>query len=293
MKQNRSMPHSLITVTSDFTTLKSVLAAGISGSTESFSQLTSKTKPVVLIFRGQESSTVGLRIDVCDNCSLFSFHLDQCDAILHSAGLKGLYPRVFDNTPTSDIVNLHCTIFSLQYSCAKSWTDSGLEVEAMVGYSFGQLTMFAVSGSLSLKHSLKLSSGRATLMQKCWGREPGSMISIDTGLDTVSHIISAVKQTCAGDTVKIACFNGDNSHVVVGTEASINVTENLISDQASITIKIRYKKLSVTNGFDSKFTEPLLRGLLDLAEESKFNEPTIRVETCSIENWPKAEPRPL
>ena len=289
-KQNRSMPYTLITVASDVAALKNVLAAAATGSSELCLQLTAKTKPVVLMFGGQEGNTVGLRRDVYDNCSLLNSHLDQCDAILLAAGLKGLYPHIFDNGPANDIVNLHCMIFSLQYSCAKSWIDSGLEVEAMVGYSFGQLTALAVSGSLSLEHSLRLISGRATLMQKHWGPERGSMISLEADLDTVLSIISTVKQISADDTVEVACFNGDISHVVVGTEASINEIENLIADQSHTTLKIRYKKLNVTNGFHSKFTEPLLPGLLDLAKGLVFNEPTIPIETCSVENWTRAKP---
>ena len=254
-KQNRSMPHALITVASDVAAMKNILASAASGSSVLCSQLTAKTKPVVLVFGGQESNTVGLRRDVYGKCSFLSSHLDQCDAILRSAGLKGLYPHIFDNGPTDDIVNLHCMIFSLQYSCAKSWIDSGLEVEAVVGYSFGQLTALSVSGSLSLEHSLKLISGRATLMQKFWGPERGSMISLEANLDTVLSIISTAQQIRPDDTVEVACFNGDTSHVVVGTEASINEIKNLVVGQVSNALKVRHKKLNVTNGFHSKFTE--------------------------------------
>lgn len=288
-KQNRSLPHLLATTVSSLAELKTQLNDGAAGSSTSQSETSSKAKPVVLVFGGQVNNAIGLSKDVYESSVLLRSHLDHCDKALRSAGLKGLYPHIFRAEPVEDIVNLHTMLFSLQYACAKSWMDSGLKVDALVGHSFGQLTALCVSGGLSLNDGIKLIAGRAALMQKFWGIERGSMISVEAELDIVLDLVSSINQAGSHHKVEIACYNGPTSHVLVGTEASINAVEDELVHHVG---PIKYKKLNVTHGFHSEFTEPLLPSLKKISEELVFRDPHIPLETCSeTESWLRAEPK--
>ena len=211
-----------------------------------------------------------------DASILLRLHLDNCDATLRSMGLNGLYPEIFQTSPVEDIVNFHCHLFSLQYSCAKSWMESGLQVDAVVGHSFGQLTALCVSGILTLGDTLKLVSGRASLVQHHWGPERGSMISIEADLNTVLNYVSSVNTSDAAQNVEIACYNGPTSHVLVGIRSAIDSLENELAKDS-----IRHKRLNVTHGFHSVFTEPCLFRLDSLAEGLIYNKPTVALQTCT------------
>jgi acyl transferase domain-containing protein/acyl carrier protein/SAM-dependent methyltransferase len=274
VKQNRSLSHVVSTTVSDLTELNSQLAAVKSATLRP--QVNVKAKPVVLCFGGQVNNAVGLSKEVYGASTLLRSHLDNCDVALRSVGLDGLYPEIFQTSPVEDTVKLHCLLFSLQYSCAKSWMESGLHVDAVVGHSFGQLTALCVSGTLSLGDGLKLVAGRASLMKKYWGPERGSMISIEADLKTVFNYISSANTSDATQNVEIACYNGPTSHVLVGTRSAIDGLQNEIS-RASI----KHKRLNVTHGFHSEFTEPLLPGLYSLAEKLTYNKPTIALQTCT------------
>lgn len=273
-KQNRSLSHVISTTVSDLTELNSQLAAGASGNLSP--KVNAKAKPVVLCFGGQVNNAVGLSKEVYDASNLLRLHLDNCDIALRSMGLNGLYPGIFQTNPVEDTVKLHCQLFSLQYSCAKSWIESGLNVDAVVGHSFGQLTALCVSGILTLADGLKLVSGRASLMQKHWGSEPGSMISIEADLNTVLNYISSINNSDAIHNVEIACYNGPSSHVLVGTRSAIDSLEEELS-RASI----QHKRLNVTHGFHSIFTEPCLSRLYSLAEGLTYNKPAVALQTCT------------
>lgn len=273
-KQNRSLPHVLTTTVTTPAELHKQLNTCLSV------QVPAHTKPLVLAFGGQTTDTINLCEDVYNSSILLRSHLDRCDSVLRAVGLKSLFPHIFRAEPTEDTVSLHCMLFSLQYSCAKSWIESGLKVDRVIGHSFGQLTALCVSGCLSLEDGLRLVSGRAALMQSFWGPEKGSMISLEADIDTVSKLISDFK-------VEIACYNGPCSHVVVGDTSSITKIEGLIA-----TTSIRSKKLNVTHGFHSVFTEPLLPALTDLAATLVWREPTIPLETCSdYQIWEHIEPK--
>jgi len=286
-KQNPSLPHILSMTVSSLSELDEQLNTGAIESNTSYVQVPSKTKPLVLVFGGQVSSFVGLSKDLYETSTLLRYHLDGCDTVLRSSGLKGLYPEIFQTSAVGDIVQLHSMLFALQYSCAKSWIDCGLHVDALVGHSFGQLTAFCISGTLSLEDGLKLVSGRATLMQKHWGSERGSMIAVEADLNTVLRLLSSLKALDATHNIEVACYNGPSSHVLVGSEVSIQALERLVASQTSSAVLIKLKKLNNTYGYHSRFTEPILPGLKELADRVKFNEPTIELETCSTDqSWP-------
>ena len=288
-KQNHSLPHALAVAVSSLAELKMQLSVGAAGSSPSHVEIaTPKTKPLVLVFGGQVGKSIGLSKEVYQTSVLLRSHLDQCDNILRSTGMKGLYPHLFQSEPVEDIINLHSMLFSLQYACAKSWIDSGVKVDALVGHSFGQLTALCVSGSLTLQDGIKLVSGRATLMQRCWGVERGSMISIDAELDLVLGLCSSINKAGSRHKIEIACYNGPTSYVLVGTEASIRALEAKLMHHVG---SLKYKKLNVTHGFHSQFTEPLLPSLAELAESLEFHEPNIPIETCSENrSWSRPEP---
>nr|WBO01276.1 putative type I non-reducing polyketide synthase [Cladonia uncialis] len=236
----------------------------------------SKAPPVVLCFGGQVSDRVALDKCLWQESTLLRSYLDICDNTLRVLGYPGLYPSIFQNEAVTDVVLLHSMIFALQYSCAQAWIESGLKVDALVGHSFGQLTALCVSGILSLRDGLRLVAGRASLMQKHWGPESGKMIAIETDQQTLEELQKVICESNASYNFEIACFNGPTSHVVVSDRCSASELETKLMERA-----IRHRSLDVPYGFHSRFTEPLLPHLEDLASSLTFHEPKIPLETCT------------
>ena len=240
-----------------------------------------KQPPVVLCFGGQVSDKVGLDKRLWQESTLFRYHLDMCDNTLRAIGYPGIYPGIFQTEAVTDVVVLHSIIFATQYSCAQAWLDSGLKVDALIGHSFGQLTALCISGTLTLRDGLKLVAGRASLMQKYWGSESGTMIAVETDQHALEELQTAFRASNARHSFEIACFNGPTSHVVVSDKASAGELEKKLTERA-----IRYRRLDVPYGFHSQFTEPLLPYLEDLASSLAFHEPNIPLETCTdTSNW--------
>ncbi|KAL6719406.1 hypothetical protein ACLMJK_003646 [Lecanora helva] len=271
IKQNPSFPNLVALTASDTALLQEHLKE-----TEAV-ELPKRPKPLVLVFGGQESASVSLSKEMYSSSTLLRSHLDNCDSILRSAGFESLYPGIFDPEPEQDVVRLHSMLFSLQYSIAKSWLDSGAQVETVIGHSFGQFTALCISGSLTLEDGLRLAVGRAVLVQKHWGSEAGKMIALE--IDAAAATKLAVEYGA-----EVACFNGP-SQVIVGSAASVDRLAEFAAAHSH-----KYKRLNVTNGFHSQYTEPLLAGLANLAEQLEFESPKITLETCSKgERWPKAD----
>lgn len=240
-----------------------------------------KEPPVVLCFGGQVSNKVALDKGVWQESTLFRSYLDMCDNTLRAMGYPGIYPGIFQTEAVTDVVVLHSIIFAAQYSCAQAWLESGLKVSALIGHSFGQLTALCLSGILSLRDGLRLVAGRASLMQKFWGSESGTMIAVEIDQQTLEELQKTFHASNASYSFEIACFNGPTSHVVVSDRASADELETKLTERA-----IRYRRLDVPYGFHSRFTEPLLPDLEDLASSLTFHESSIPIETCTdMSTW--------
>ncbi len=288
-KQNLSFPNLFATTATTLAELDDQLKALESTTNRAPSDAT-QPRPIVLAFGGQTSRFVGLTQETYNASSLLRIHLDHCDTVIRSLGYKGVYPDIFSVEPQENIANLHAMQFALQYSCAMAWIDCGLQVDRLIGHSFGQLTALTISGSLSLIDGLKLVSGRASLMQKHWGSERGTMMALEAHIDNVSELMSLVQ--ASGYKTEIACYNGPRNYVLVGAKRAIQAVEQCIAQSAPLLQRTKFKTLNVTHGFHSKFTEPALSDLLDLAESLTFKQMKIPLETCSDKHsWTNPEPK--
>ncbi|KAF2004767.1 ketoacyl-synt-domain-containing protein [Amniculicola lignicola CBS 123094] len=241
----------------------------------------SSAKPVVLVFGGQTRDHVGLDLDMIDKVSLFRKYLDAAIVAIRQAGFELHFTDICQKSPVEDVVKLHCMFFAVQYACARSWMAAGLKIEALIGHSFGQLTALCISGRLSVADTIKIVAGRASLIKKLWGLERGSMISLEASLETTSKIVELVAQSSSDVQVEIACLNGPMSHVLVGTESSIECVQKLLIDEVATLGLVRNRVLKVTHGFHSVFTDPLLPALAKIASEVTFQPGSIYLETCS------------
>ncbi|KAI9643621.1 hypothetical protein NHQ30_008243 [Ciborinia camelliae] len=275
--QNWSLPNVFTAAVSDLSELDHALT----NVTEGCSTVPQKAKPVILCFGGQTSATASLDENLFNQSTLFRYHVDHCDEILRSLGKSSIYPSIFDCSPNPSTVNLHSKLFVLQYSAAKTWIGSGLNVSAMIGHSFGQLTALTVAGALSLEDGLKLVVGRAELVERLWTNEKGSMLAVEADRATILKLVDLTKGRGPAYEVEVACYNGPTSHVLVGTNLAITKAEEILKDETMEFMSVKARKLHVTHGYHSSLTDVLLSEYLEIAKSLKFNQAKIHVETCS------------
>lgn len=98
-------------------------------------------------------------------------------------------------------------LLALQVSTARSWLASGLQVDTLIGHSFGQLSALCVADAISLMDAFRLVSGRARLIRDIWGSEKGTMLAIEcthAELEAVVRHINAID----GCRLEVACIMG-------------------------------------------------------------------------------------
>ncbi|KAL8996036.1 MAG: hypothetical protein Q9169_004348 [Polycauliona sp. 2 TL-2023] len=287
-RQNRSLPNILAVTVTSMSELDDQLRIAASSPDSSLCNLTSKPKPLVLAFGGQTNRSIGLNREVYKSSLLLRRYLDRCDDILRSLGHSGIYPGIFDSTPTDDVVSLQSMQFALQYASAMCWIDCGLKISCVIGHSFGQLVALTVSGMLSLTDGMKLVHGRAALMRDQWDQETGSMIALDADFEDTMRLISSVRKQNESLVPEVACYNGPKSHVIAGSSKEVGAVVEVVKKSTAI----KHKILNVTHAFHSRFCDTILPELEKLAASLTFNEPSIPIETCTRgQSWSTIDPR--
>ena len=239
-------------------------------------------KRVVLAFGGQTKKTVNMEKSLYQSHPRLRDYINECDKIVTTLGFQTLLPSIFQSEPLTDVVTLQCGTFAMQYGCAKCWIDAGLQVEAMIGHSFGELTAMVVSGVLSLYDGLKLIASRASLMATKWGSESGTMLVIHSNREIVQDVIGNINADSAEPELEIACFNSPTGHVVVGSSLAVDRTEKLLNTNPKFS-GVRTQRLDVTHGFHSKFTKGILEDLDQVSASLTYSKPDVHLETCTVE----------
>ncbi|KAF2172613.1 hypothetical protein M409DRAFT_35387 [Zasmidium cellare ATCC 36951] len=279
-QSNRTLPLGLIFQCASVQELENKLTGFVDGKISGAITTRPQPRPVILCFGGQISQSIGLDKMVYDRYGLLRSYLDRCDSILVSLGFESIYPTIFEKMPITDVVKLQTTLFAFQYSCAKSWIDSGVEVSSVVGHSFGELTAMCVAGVLSLKDTIRLIGARAQLVKDSWGPDSGAMIAVEAELSEVHELLRKFPETGSSERVpSIACYNGPRSFTLAGSTAAIKAVEAAARSMPGI----RSKVLSVANAYHSTLVEPLEEQLAKLAKGMLFTKAQLHWERATEE----------
>ncbi|KAJ5673962.1 hypothetical protein N7462_009401 [Penicillium macrosclerotiorum] len=238
--------------------------------------------PIILCFGGQVFKFIGLDRKVYEEIALLRSYLDRCDGICQDLGLPSIYPGIFQQSPIDDIVALHISLFSLQYSCAKCWIDCGIPVQGVVGHSFGEYSALTIAGVMSLRDALVVISARARVIDNSWSTEKGAMAAVEGDLEVVQQLLVHASKVNPQDHVPtIACFNGDRSFTVAGSSKSIDAVVETHARDPIFAKSMRIKRLNVTHAFHSMLVDPLKDELEKCAQSIVFHPPTIPVERAT------------
>ena len=169
----------------------------------------------------------------------------------------------------------------MQYACARSWIDAGLEIAAVIDHSFDELTAMIVAGVLSLHDDLKLIATRASLMAISWGSENGTMLAIHTNRSNVQSIIVGINGDATKPQIEVACYNAPESQVVVGSSLTIEKIESRLAKDFRFS-GVRSWRFDVTH--DSLEVFPGYAEYLNLVSQGlTYFKPDIHLEICTAE----------
>uniref|UniRef100_UPI003D33FD75 type I polyketide synthase n=1 Tax=Actinoplanes sp. G11-F43 TaxID=3424130 RepID=UPI003D33FD75 len=177
----------------------------------------------VFVFPGQGSQWIGMGRELAGESPVFAARLAECAAALEPfvdwrlddvlAGRHGF--------ESADVVQP--ALWAVMVSLTAVWRAAGVEPDAVVGHSQGEIAAAAVAGILSLGDAAKVVALRSRTLAALAGR--GGMLSIAESVDEVRGRIASF-----GDRLSIAAVNGPSATVVSGEPGALHELQAACGD---------------------------------------------------------------
>src|SRR5262249_23435700 len=171
---------------------------------------------VVFVFPGQGSQWEGMALSLLESSPVFRAQIEACEralaphvdwcllAVLRGEGDTGL-DRV-------DVVQP--ALFAVVVSLAAVWRSVGVEPDAVVGHSQGEVAAAFVAGALSLEDAAKIVALRSRALTRVAGK--GAMAAVELGVGALrSHLARW------GDRLSVAAMNSPHATLVSGDPEAV------------------------------------------------------------------------
>ncbi|MFF5882603.1 SDR family NAD(P)-dependent oxidoreductase [Streptomyces sp. NPDC012589] len=208
---------------------------------------------VAFVLPGQGSQWTGMARDLLVHDPVFADELDRCDAALrpHTGWSVTAVLRGDDGAPSLGRVDVvQPVLFAVMVSLAAVWRARGVEPDAVIGHSQGEVAAACIAGALSLNDAAAVVALRGQALTGLSGTGTMAVVALSPG-DAEARIAEA------GGRVSVAAVNSDRSTVLAGdTEPLEHLLDGLHRDQ------VFARRLDVDYASHTARVEPLRRELL-------------------------------
>ncbi|WP_394838007.1 amino acid adenylation domain-containing protein [Pendulispora rubella] len=208
---------------------------------------------VAFVFPGQGSQWLGMALPLWETSQVFREQLEACErafspyvdwslrAVLHGEGGDASLDRV-------DVVQP--VLFAVMVSLAALWRSMGIEPDAVIGHSQGEIAAAYVAGALSLDDAAKVVTLRSRALIRLAGQ--GAMAAVELGADALAPHLARF-----GERLSIAAINSPHTAVISGDPEAVDA---LLADLEAAEIFAR--KVRVDYASHSVQVAPLEGALL-------------------------------
>jgi acyl transferase domain-containing protein len=176
------------------------------------------TGGTVFVFPGQGSQSKGMVVELLDTAPAFADQMRLCDGAFAEFVDWSLLGAVRGGvgSPRLDRVDVVAPVlFAVMVSLAAQRRAQGIEPDAVLGHSEGEITAAYVAGALSLRDAAKVVTLRSKAIRAIAGA--GGMVSIARPVERVHALI---EPWCRS--ISVAAQNGPSSTVVTGIATELD-----------------------------------------------------------------------
>ncbi|MGP4030402.1 SDR family NAD(P)-dependent oxidoreductase, partial [Actinomadura sp. 3N407] len=228
----------------------------------------------VFAFPGHGAQWPGMGLGLLETSPVFAEHLRACDEALrpHTGWSLPSVLRGEPDAPEVDRVDvIQPALFALTVALARVWQAHGVQPDAVVGHSQGEITAAHIAGALTLEDAAKIIAVRGQVAATIAGT--GGMAAIPLPVERVTADLEPY-----GDALSVAGVNSPRTTVVSGALDAVN---RLIAEYRGRDVDARAVPIGYAS--HSPHIEPLRDRMLEALAGIEPREPIIPVHTTARE----------
>ncbi|CAL9647035.1 hypothetical protein SUDANB60_06459 (plasmid) [Streptomyces sp. enrichment culture] len=232
---------------------------------------------VVWVFPGQGSQWAGMGRELLDSSPVFAERVAECAAALEpwvDWSLVDVLRGEVEPALLERVDVLQPASFAVMVGLAAVWASVGVEPDAVLGHSQGEIAAACVSGALSLEDAARVVALRSqAIAGQLAGR--GGMASV-----ALSETDASARLTRWADRVEVAAVNGPSSVVIAGdAEALDEALEALSADG------VRVRRVAVDYASHTRHVEDIRDTLADTLAGVEAQAPSIPFYSTVTGEW--------
>ncbi|MEV6730904.1 type I polyketide synthase [Streptomyces sp. NPDC051364] len=232
---------------------------------------------VVWVFPGQGSQWAGMGRELLDSSPVFAERIAECAAALEPWIDWSLIDVLRGETDAELIERvdvLQPASFAVMVGLAAVWASVGVEPDAVLGHSQGEIAAACVAGALSLEDAARVVALRSrAIAEELAGR--GGMASVALTVDE-----AVARLAPWADRVEVAAVNGPTSVVIAGdAEALDEVLEALSGDG------VRVRRVAVDYASHTRHVEAICDTLAETLAGIGAKAPTVPFYSTVTGGW--------
>ncbi len=221
-------------------------------------RLSTRQRKLVFVFSGQGSQWFGMGRGLLEHEPVFRDVIERCDRAMRPYGDWSLLAELAatDAAPSrlNEVDIVQPALFAIQIGLAALWRSWGVEPQAVVGHSLGEVAAAYVAGALGLDDAVRVVCHRSRLFTRTIGQ--GAMAAAELSIEEARSVLVGLE-----DRVSIAASNGPTSTVLSGDPAAL---DSVVSELQSRDVFCRMVKVDFAA--HSPQMEPLRGALVEALE---------------------------
>jgi myxalamid-type polyketide synthase MxaD len=177
-----------------------------------------RQRKLVFVFSGQGSQWFGMGRRLLEQEAVFRDVIERCDRAMRAycdwSLLAELLIADAARSRLNEVDIVQPALFAIQIALAALWRSRGIEPQAVVGHSLGEVAAAYVAGALSLDDAVRVVCHRSRLFKRTIGQ--GAMAAVELSIEEARQVLIGVE-----DRVSIAASNGPTSTVLSGDPATL------------------------------------------------------------------------
>ncbi|MEU0878707.1 SDR family NAD(P)-dependent oxidoreductase [Lentzea sp. NPDC005914] len=216
-----ALPHRLAVVTGDSAELAEALAAHGRGEAHVSVVTGAADAPpkIAFVFPGQGSQWIGMGRELLKTEPVFRAALEECDAAVSQFADWSVIAELEADEDTSQLHRIDVVqpmLFAVEVSLAALWRSWGVEPDAVVGHSMGEIAAAHVASVLTMQDAARIICLRSSLLRRVAGQ--GAMLAAELTLDEAAEVIAGYE-----DKVSVGVNNSPRSTVLSGDPAALEL----------------------------------------------------------------------